>query len=167
MVFCAALRAAASPSSHTCHCARRSGPHRPAGRRIFSWPVETGWLASCGIFFAHLAGHAHLFQLHVQVEDFFQQIGGNARGILCDLCRVLFADLRAFQLEQVFGAAQGIFQRAIGVVEQRRVGQAPLPLVLAGAGKAVGMQLAAEAVKLVLQRGRSRLSRGSKPKTEK
>ena len=65
---------------------------------------------------------------------------------------MLFADLRAVQLEQVLGAVQGIFQRAIGVVEQRRVGQAPLLLVLAGAGKAVGMQLAAEAMKLVLQR---------------
>jgi hypothetical protein len=57
------------------------------------------------------------------------------------------------QLEQVFGAVQRIFQGAIGVVEQRRIGQAPLPFVLAGAGKAVGMQLAAQAVKLVLQRG--------------
>ena len=66
---------------------------------------------------------------------------------------VLGADLRALQLEQVFGAAQRIFQRAIGVVEQRRVGQAPLLFVLHGAGKAVGMQLAAEAMKLVLQRG--------------
>ncbi len=66
---------------------------------------------------------------------------------------VLFANLRALQLEQVFGAAEGVFQGAIGVVEQRCVGQAPLLLVLIGAGKAVGMQLAAEAVKLVLQRG--------------
>ena len=78
---------------------------------------------------------------------------GTREGSSAVFAAVLFANLRAFQLEQVFGAVQRIFQGAIGVVEQRRVGQAPLPLVLAGAGKAVGMQLAAEAMKLVLQRG--------------
>ena len=78
---------------------------------------------------------------------------------------MLLANLRAFKLEQIFGAAEGIFERAIGVVEQRGIGQAPLPLVLAGAGKAVGMHLAAEAMKLVLQRGQIDLEPRGKPKT--
>ncbi len=80
---------------------------------------------------------------------------------------MLFANLRALQFEQVFGAAERIFQRAIGVVEQRRIGQAPLFFVLLRAGKAVGMQLAAEAMKLMLQRGQIEIQRGSRPKTEK
>jgi hypothetical protein len=33
------------------------------------------------IFFAHLAGHSHLIQLHVQLEDLFEQISRNAGGI--------------------------------------------------------------------------------------
>ena len=106
------------------------------------------------IFFAHLAGHAHLFELHVQIEDLFEQIGRNARwifAVFAILAGVLFADLRAVQLEQILGAADRIFQRAIGVVEQRGVGQAPLLFVLLCAGKAIGMQLAAEVVELVLE----------------
>jgi hypothetical protein len=48
---------------------------------------------------------------------------------------------------------EGVSQSSIGIVEQRGIRKAPLPLVFVGAGKAVGVDLAAEAVKLVLQRG--------------
>jgi hypothetical protein len=70
---------------------------------------------------------------------------------------MLFADLRAFELEQVFGAAERIFEGAIGVVEQRVSARLHWRSFLAGAGKAVGMHLAAEAMELMLQGGRSRL----------
>ena len=156
MVFCAACRAAASPSSHACHCARRSWSTSSSRPSNFLFACSRLGAATRGSALARLAGHAHLFQLHIQVEDLFQQIGGNPRRILSVfsiLARVLLANLRAFQLQQVFGAVKGIFQGAIGVVEQRGVGQAPLPFVLPGAGKAVGVHFAAQAVKLVLQRG--------------
>src|ERR1700691_4501360 len=67
---------------------------------------------------------------------------------------MLFANLRAFQLEQVFGAVQRDFESTVCVVQQGRVSQAPLALVLAGAGKAVRMHLAAETVELLLQGGK-------------
>ena len=68
----------------------------------------------------------------------------------------LFANFGAMQLEQILGAVDRILERAIGIVEQRRVGQAPLFLVLLCAGKTVGMQLAAEAVELGSRAPRSR-----------
>ena len=86
---------------------------------------------------------------------------------LAVLAGVLFADLRTLKLEQVFGAAQRIFQGAIGVVEQRGVGQAPLLFVVAGAGKAIGMQLAAEAMELVLQRGQDRVAAAARGRRRK
>ena len=45
------------------------------------------------------------------------------------LAAVLFANLGPVQLEQVFGAVDGILEGAVGVVEQGRVGQAPFLLV--------------------------------------
>src|SRR5208337_4057513 len=82
---------------------------------------------------------------------------GNPRGIFAILAAQVWtqvwANLRAFQLEQVFGAVEGVFQSPIGIVEQRGVCQTPLPFVLPGAGKAVGVHFAAQAVKFVLQRG--------------
>ena len=61
--------------------------------------------------------------------------------IFAIFARVLLADLRAIQLEQIFGAVNRILQRAISVVEQRRVGQAPLLLVLLARAKRSGCSL--------------------------
>ena len=151
MVFSAFLRAAASPSSHACHSCAQVLIHFILQGVEFPLCLLQACL-QLRIGLAHLAGHAHLFKLHVQFEDFFKQIGGDARWIFAVFAAVLFADLRALQLQQVLGAVQRILQRAIGIVQQRRVRQAPLPLIVSGAGKAVRMDLAAQAVKLVLQR---------------
>ena len=56
-----------------------------------------------------------------------------------------------FELEQIFSAPDRVFQGAVGVVEQRAVGQAPLLLLLACARVDIGMETAAEAVELALQ----------------
>src|ERR1700739_3725652 len=64
---------------------------------------------------------------------------------------MLFADFSAVQLKHVFGAADRISQRAIGVVQQRGAGEAPFFLVCARAAEAVRVQLATELVELVLQ----------------
>ena len=146
-------------------------PDAPLGAQVFINGGEQGFeflLGALqiglkgGIFFAHLAGHAHFFKLHVELEDFFEQIGGNAgdiclpfAGSIGVFAGVLFAYLGAFKLEQVFGAMQRIFESAIGVIDQRRVCQAPFTFLFGGTGEAVGVQLAAEAVKLVFEGGRS------------
>ena len=57
------------------------------------------------------------------------------RRIFSVFAAVLFANLRALELEQIFGAAERILEGAIGVVEQRRIGQAPLLLVLQRRGQ--------------------------------
>ena len=72
---------------------------------------------------------------------------------------MLFTDLRTFKFEQVFSAMQRVFEGAIGIVEEGGVGQAPLALVLAGAGKAVWMHLAAEAMKFDFEGGQIDLKR--------
>ncbi len=92
------------------------------------------------IVLAHLLVHAHLFQLHVQLEDLFQQIGRNhlllrfagAPRLFGGRLRLLF-QLHALQAQQVFGARDRIFQRAIGVVELRTLFQAPCLFVVAAA----------------------------------
>jgi uncharacterized damage-inducible protein DinB len=104
-----------------------------------------------GVVFAHLAGHAHLFQLHVELENLFEQIRGRlAIGSLA-FAGVLFADLVALNLEQVFRALDRVAEGAVGVVEERCSGKAPLLLVRRGASEAVWMQAAAEAVEFTLQ----------------
>src|ERR1700676_5423512 len=56
-------------------------------------------------------------------------------------------------LQQVLRAAEWIAQRAIGIVQQCRVCKTPLLLALSGTRKAIWMQLAAQPMKLLLQRG--------------
>ena len=103
---------------------------------------------------AHLLRHAHFFQLHVQIECLFQQVRRHARWILLVLAtlpRMLFADLGAVQLQQIFRTADWIPQRAISIVQQRGIRQAPLLFILLRACKAIRMQLAAQLMKLVFQ----------------
>ena len=110
---------------------------------------------SGGIVFAHLFVHAQFFELHVQLEDFFQQIGrddllldlSGGAGLFGRALRLLFQFAR-LPVQQIFRALDRIFQRAVGVVEQRALLEAPFLLLAAGAGVQIGMQLAAEFVKI-------------------
>src|SRR5580658_631328 len=108
MACCAALRVASLPASHTCHWMCRS--------------LSTAASRLSNFLFAHLAGHAHLFQLHFQLEDLFEKIGRDARWILLSLpglawflACMLLANLRAFELEQILGAMKRRFQRPIRI----------------------------------------------------
>jgi hypothetical protein len=107
-----------------------------------------------GVVFADFAVHAHLFELHVEVEDLFEQVGGGLAVGGFVASGVLLADGVAGDAEEVFDALDGVAEGAIGVVEERSVGQAPLFFVFGSAGKAVGMELAAEAVELRLKAGK-------------
>src|ERR1019366_8346761 len=69
--------------------------------------------------------------------------------------------------QQVLSAAQGVLEGAVSIVEQRRVSQAPLLLVLLSARKTVRVQLAAEAVKLMLQSGQIEVEMRMQPKNRK
>ncbi len=134
----------------------RAQIHIDCGKQAFKLLMREAQIVfERGVGFAGGARHAHLFQLHIQFEDFFEQVGRNA-GRVClpfaIFAGVFFANLRAFELEQVFGAEDGIFQGAVGVVEQRCVGKAPLALILARAREAIGMHFAAEAMELALER---------------
>src|SRR5579871_4338034 len=80
---------------------------------------------------------------------------------------MLFTDFGAFKFEQIFGAAQRVFQRAVCIIKQRRVSQAPLALVFTGPGETVWMDLAAQAMKLVLERGQIEVQFLSKPEDRK
>jgi hypothetical protein len=54
---------------------------------------------------------------------------------------MLFANLGAFKLQQVLGAVQGFFQGAVGIVQKRRIGQAPLLLLPDARAKRSGCTL--------------------------
>ena len=151
-----------------CDCLARTGvvavvPHLPLRAQVaidviqqpsnFSLPAQQLLLATAGSSSPILRAMRISSSCMFRSKTSSSRSAGTRDGSFCDLlAAVLFANLRAVQLEQILGAVHRILQRAIGVVEQRRVGQAPLLLVFAGAGKAIGMQLAAEAMELVLQR---------------
>ena len=110
------------------------------------------------IVFARLLVHAQLFELHVQLEDFFEQIRGN--NLLLDLsggagllggALGLFFEYDAFQVQQILRAFDGIFQRAVGVVEQGTLFHAPLLFLAAGAGVQIRMKAAAEFVEILFE----------------
>ena len=89
-------------------------------------------------------GRTQFFQVFVQLEDFFQQIGGR---LLFD-----FAFLaHLFQSQQVLGAGHGIVQGSVGVVQSRGALQAQVPLVDAGVVELVGVQLPAQLMELFLE----------------
>ena len=95
-----------------------------------------------GIVLAHLLVHAQLFELHVQLEHFFEKIrwhnlflGRSGLARLVGRGLGLLFQLHALQAEQIFGARNRVLQRAIGVVELRSFLQAPLLLVMVGAGR--------------------------------
>jgi hypothetical protein len=107
--------------------------------------------AKFGFFIAHLSVRAHLGELHVQLEDLFEKFGrddlllllaGGAGGVGGGLRLLL--KLNAFEREQVLGAGDGVFQGAVGVVEERGLGEGGLLLGEGLAGEAVGVQLAGE-----------------------
>ena len=74
-----------------------------------------------------------------------------ARACLGRALRLLF-QFHAFEMQQIFRALDRIFQRAVRVVEQRALLQAPFLLVAAGARVQIGMQFAAQFVKVFFQR---------------
>ena len=105
-------------------------------------------------------GRAQFFQMLVQLEDFFQQIGGR---LLFDLA--FLAHL--FQSQQVLGAGGGIAQGSVGVVQSRGALQAQVALVGADVVELVGVQLPTQLMELFLElrRVHSQLARQAK-KTE-
>ena len=128
-----------------------------ASRASFCLPISA---IRCRIILAHLLVHAQFFELHVQLEDFFQQI--RRHDLLLDLsggARLLggafglLLQRHAFEMQQVFGALDRILQRAVGVVEQGALFQAPFLLLAAGAGIQIRMKLAAQFVEIFLQSG--------------
>src|SRR5271157_494429 len=120
--------------------------------RIFQFALEST------VALAHLLVHPHLFELHVQLKDFFQQIGRD--DLLLQLsgasrlfgCRLgLFFQLHALQPEQVFSPRNRVLQRAVRVVQVRTLFQGPLLFAIALDGVDVGMQVTAQIVELALQ----------------
>src|SRR6185437_15073701 len=77
--------------------------------------------------------------------------------------RLLF-QLHTFKFEQIFGARNWIAQRAISVVQQRTLIGAPALFFGTGAGVQVGMQLAAERIKLFFQRVKIDVQTALQPK---
>ena len=77
------------------------------------------------------------FELHIQLEDFFQQIRRNnlllhfarCARLLGRVLRLLF-QFHAFQAQQVLGPLDRVFQRAIRVIQLRTLFQAPFLLLL-------------------------------------
>ena len=66
---------------------------------------------------------------HVELENFFQQFGRN-------VFRALFADVEAFELQQVQGARDGIAQRPVGIVQDGAVFERVLRSAAGFAGEA-------------------------------
>jgi hypothetical protein len=109
------------------------------------------------IVLAHLLLHPQFFQLHVEVEDFFQKI--RRHDLLLDFAagarlfsralRLLF-QFDAFHAQQVFRPLDGIFECAIRVVQLRALLQAPFLFTFVRDGIQIRMQLAAELVELAL-----------------
>ena len=88
--------------------------------------------SSCGfkvrargrIVLAHLAGHAHLFQLHVELEGLFEKIGRSDLLLLRARCACgirrgtrLLLQLNPFKSKQIFASRDGVAQGTIGVVQ--------------------------------------------------
>jgi hypothetical protein len=98
--------------------------------------------------------------MHIEFEDFFQKIGrhdllfqfaGGAR-LFRRLFRLLF-QFDAFEAQQILGALDRIFQRAVGVVEHGTLFQAKGAFLGVRLRKQVGMEAAAQRVELFFQCG--------------
>src|SRR5208282_6259463 len=100
------------------------------------------FLKQGGVVFARLFLGAQFFQMHVQFEDFLQEIGGHdllfqvagSARLFGRLFRLLF-QFDAFEARQVFGTLDRIFQRAVGVVEHGTLFQAEGTLLGVGPRK--------------------------------
>ncbi len=66
----------------------------------------------------------------------------------------LLLEFHAFQLQQILSAPDGVFQRAMRVIEHRALLQTPFLFLTSGTGIDVGVQLAAQVVKIPIQGGR-------------
>jgi hypothetical protein len=104
--------------------------------------------------------HTHLFEGHVELEGFFEEVGWGYLFLLCSRCfgsvcrrAGLLFKLDAFEGEQVLGAGDGGAEGAVGVVELRAGGERGLLLRKGFAGEAVGVELAGLSVKGLLERG--------------
>ena len=113
-----------------------------------------------GVVFAHLLVHAELFELHVEFEDLFEEVGGglSVGGLVA--AGVLLADAHALKFEKVLGALDGVAEGAVGVVEERGGGERPGLFAFGGAGKTIRMELAAEAMELALEGGKIKGEQG-------
>ena len=75
------------------------------------------------VLFAHLLIGAKFLQLHVQFEDSFQQVCGDDLFLLSSLARFFSSRFRlpfefyALELQQIFSAADWIFESAISIVQ--------------------------------------------------
>ncbi len=72
----------------------------------------------------------------------------------------VFLELHAFEAQQILGPVQRALQRAVGIVEQRSLRQAPFLLLLRGPRVHVRMQLTAVAVELLFQCGHIKIEFG-------
>src|SRR5208283_1546924 len=77
-----------------------------------------------GIVFAQFLLVPQFFEMHVELENFFQKIGrddlllkfAGLASLFRGLLGLLF-QFDAFEAQQILGALDGIFQGAIGVIE--------------------------------------------------
>ena len=122
------------------------------------------------IVLARLFIHAQFFELHVQFENFFEQIRGNdlfldlsgGASLLGGAFGLLF-EVHAFQMQQVFGALDRVSEGAVSVVEQGTLFQAPFLFLGAGARVQVGMKLAAQFVESFFQGSDIEIQLGRQP----
>src|SRR5206468_5684617 len=98
------------------------------------------------------------FELHVQLENFLEQVGwhylffqvaGSTR-LFSSSLGLLF-QFNAFDTEEVLRTLDGIFQGPVRIVEPRTLFQAPLLFLMMRASVEIRVKLSAENVKLALQ----------------
>ena len=116
--------------------------------------------AELGFVLPRLFGGAHLFELHVEFEGLFEEVFGDdllflragGAGGLGGGLGLLF-ELDAFELEEVFGAGDGVLEGAVGVVEVGGFGQGGLLLGGGSGGETVGVEPAGEGVEGLFEGG--------------
>ena len=102
---------------------------------------------------AELFGGLHLHQLHVQLKDLLEQLGGDellllgagGAGGFGGGFRLLL-ELDALEREQVLGTGDGVAQSAVGVVEEGGVGEGGFLLGGGARGETIGVELAGASV---------------------
>ena len=109
--------------------------------------------------------------MHVEFENFFQKIGrhdllfqfAGGASLFRRLFRLLF-QFDAFEAQQILGALDGIFQRAVGVVEHGTLFQAPGAFLGVRLREHVRMKAAAQRVEFFFECGRVEVELARKSK---